>query len=84
MTKTKETTVQSPSVGADGEPPSKMYTPISAETANRFTHRSVVEPPPRDDARRLRRCYWGWYFIVAPLRREKAGPQNWNQLILIV
>ena len=36
MSKAKETTALSPSVGADGGQPSKTYTPISAETANRL------------------------------------------------
>ena len=43
-----ETAARNPSVGADGGQSSKTYTPISAETANRFTHRSVVGTPPRD------------------------------------
>ena len=65
MTKAKETTVQSPSVGADGEPPSKMYTPISVDPGGEITLRAVVENLPRDDARRLRRlrrCFWGRQF----------------------
>ena len=45
MTKAKETTVQSPSVGADGGQSSKTYTPISEETADRF--RSDLSLKPR-------------------------------------
>ena len=70
-----ETTAQTPSVGADGGHPSKTYTSISEETADRFTHRSVVETPPRDDARRLRRlrrCFWGG---VLPSHRRAERKQ---------
>ena len=40
-----ETTARSPSVGAGGGQPSKTYTPISAETADRF--RSDLSLKPR-------------------------------------
>ena len=45
MTKANEITARSPSVGADEGQSSKTYTPISAETANRF--RSDLSLKPR-------------------------------------
>ena len=44
MTKAKETTALTPSVGADGGQPSKTYTPISAETADRLHSELSLKP----------------------------------------
>ena len=75
MTKAKETTVQSPSVGADGGPPSKMYTPISAETENRFRSDLSLKScraTMRDGCDDCDGVFGGGNFIVAPSRRKKA------------
>ena len=44
MSITKETTARNPSVGADGGQPSKTYTPISAETADRLHSELSLKP----------------------------------------
>ena len=44
MTKAKETTACNPSVGADEGQPSKTYTPISSETADRLCSDLSLNP----------------------------------------
>ena len=69
-----ETTARNPSVGADGGQPSKTYTPISAETANRLRSELSLKScraTMRDGCDDCDGVFWGGIFIVAPSRREK-------------
>lgn len=71
MSKAKETTALSPSVGADGGQPSKTYTPISAETANRLRSELSLKSCRATMRDGCDDVFWGGIFIVAPSRREK-------------
>ena len=68
-----ETTARNPSVGADGGQPSKTYTPISEDTADRF--RSDLSLKPRRATMRdgCDGVFGGGSFTVAPSRRGKGG-----------
>lgn len=66
-----ETAARNPSVGADGRQPSKTYTPISAETADRFCSELSLKPCRATMRDGCDGVFGGGNFIVAPSRRGK-------------
>lgn len=74
MTKVKETTTRNPSVGADEGQPSKTYTPISEEKADRFRSDLSLKScraTMRDGCDDCDGDFGGGIFTVAPSRGEK-------------
>ena len=80
-----ETTALVSSIGADGGQPSKTYTPISEETADRFRSELSLKPcraTMRDGCDDCDGVFGGGNFIVAPSRRKKDGSRSalWNKV----
>ena len=83
--KTQKTITLVSSIGADGGQPSKTYTPISAETADRFRSELSLKPcraTMRDGCDDCDGVFGGGNFIVAPSRRKKDGSRSalWNKV----
>ena len=81
--KTQKTITLLSSIGADGGQPSKMYTPISAETADRLRSElslKTCRATMRNGCDDCDGVFGGGNFIVAPSRREKRRQRTafWN------
>ena len=81
MSKAKETTALSPSVGADGGQPSKTYTPISEDTADRFRSDLSLKPHRATMRDGCDGVFGGGSFTVAPSRKERRRQSTafWNK-----
>ena len=82
MSKAKETTARNPSVGADGGQPSKTYTPISAETADRL-HSDLSSKPRRATVATIATMFLGVVFYRRTVAEGKEGGDEstfWNKV----
>ena len=75
-TNPKETTARSPSVGAGGGQPSKTYTPISAETADRFRSDPSLKPRCATVAT-IATVFLGAAILSSHRRGGEKGGRDW-------